>query len=83
MSIDSNDINSGDQESSSSDSYCSNTSNIGIQGKTSSSTGQVNIDDDDDDTDEFKAMFMSNARASNTRPSYTSTPLVRSQHHSQ
>ncbi|CAF1089671.1 unnamed protein product [Rotaria sp. Silwood1] len=82
MSVDSNDFNPTDPELSTSGSYCSNTSNTGIQVKTSS-TANFHIEDDDDDTDEFQAMFMSNAFASKTRPDYASTPLVRSQHHSQ
>jgi hypothetical protein len=82
MSIDSNDIDSADQELSSSASCCPDISNIGIQGKPPSD-GQLHIDDDDDDTDEFIAMFMPNTFTSKTRSSYTSTPLVRSQHHGQ
>ncbi|CAF2690221.1 unnamed protein product [Rotaria sp. Silwood2] len=82
MSIDSNDFNPMDPELSTSGSYCSNTSNTGIQVKTSSTTN-FHIEDDDDDTDEFQTMFMSNAFASKTRPDYASTPLVRSQHHTQ
>jgi hypothetical protein len=81
MSIDHIDINSSNQEVSTSDSCYSNTNNIGVEVKTSSSI-QFDIDDDDDDTDEFKAMFMSNAFTSKTRPNSASTPLIRSQHHS-
>jgi hypothetical protein len=81
MSIDYNDINSSNQELSTSDSCDSNTNNVGVEVKTSSAI-QFDIDDDDD-TDEFKAMFMSNARTSKTRPNYASTPLIRSQHNSQ
>jgi hypothetical protein len=86
MSIDSNNISSDNQELSTSGSCRPDTSNIGIPGKISSA-GQFHIDDDDDDddddSDEFKGMFMYNTLTSKTRPSYTSTPLVRSQHHGQ
>jgi hypothetical protein len=82
MSIDSNDIDSTSKESSSSDSAYSNRSNTFSQGKTSSAR-QFDIEDDEDDIDEFKAMFMSKAYTSKTRPNYASTPLIRSQHHNQ
>jgi hypothetical protein len=82
MSIESNDIDSSNQELSNSNSGHSNTSNIGTQAETISAT-QLDIDDDEDDLDEFKAMFMSNAYTSKSHRNYASTPLVRSQHYKQ
>ena len=81
MSIDSNNINSSNPEMSTADSSCSNTSNGDVEPKTPSAI-QFDIEDDDEN-DEFKSMFMSNAFASRTRVNYASTPLIRSQHHSQ
>ena len=75
MSIDSNDVGSGDKESSASDS-CFNTSYTSTQVKPSQGD-PFNVGDDDDDTDEFQAMFMSNRSSSKSRPNYSSTPLVR------
>ncbi|CAF3798012.1 unnamed protein product [Rotaria sp. Silwood1] len=75
MNIDFSDVDSDNQELSTSNS-CSNTSIAGDQVKPSSNV-QFDIADDDD-SNEFQAMFMSNGSLSNSRSNCSSTPLVRS-----
>ncbi|CAF1416781.1 unnamed protein product [Rotaria sp. Silwood1] len=75
MNIDFSDVDSDNQELSTSNS-CSNTSIAGDQVKPSSN---VEFDiADDDDSNEFQAMFMSNGSLSKSRSNCSSTPLVRS-----
>ena len=75
MSIDSNDVDSDNQDLSTSNS-CSNPNITGDQVKTSSNV-QFDINDDDD-SNEFQAMFMSNGPLSKSRSNFSSTPLARS-----
>ncbi|CAF3911779.1 unnamed protein product [Rotaria sp. Silwood2] len=73
MNIDTSDVDSGDQDPSTSNT-CSNTSNADRQVKEPSGI-QFDIGDDDD-TNEFQAMFMSNATLPKSHPNCCSTPLV-------
>lgn len=73
MSMDSNDIDACEEESSTSS--CSNTNNASAQIKASSGV-QFDIADDDD-SNEFQAMFMTNSTVSKKGPNHSSTPLVR------